>query len=251
MIMALHLLKRVIQRSTIFFVLILLSVTTTVNAQEVAPVAALVDGLAQRLESNPDDVKGWVLLAKSYAHLGQYESAHAAAARARALGYSGGDLDFSGQLVGKPALNKSGASAFLMGGRKPGIIDLEAINRAIDPQLRVSIVLDDTIRDRLPPDTVVFVYARQSGTRGPPSAARRLTLADLPPVVTLSDSDWTGAGAKLSQTRALDVGVRLSSDGSPMGSDKDPGAVAQGIVTGRAMNVELHVTQPEGLDSPE
>ncbi len=53
-----------------------------------ASVTELLAGLEQRLEENPDDVKGWLLLAKSYDHVGRPEDAAAAYDRARELGLS-------------------------------------------------------------------------------------------------------------------------------------------------------------------
>ena len=55
----------------------------------VAPVDVLLVGLEQRLESQPDDVDGWVLLSKSYYHLNRMAQAQSAFEKARALGYAG------------------------------------------------------------------------------------------------------------------------------------------------------------------
>ncbi len=52
----------------------------------VAPVGDLLSGLEARLEENPDDLSGWRLLAQSYAHVGRWEDAEAAAERAIELG---------------------------------------------------------------------------------------------------------------------------------------------------------------------
>ena len=58
-------------------------------ASKIASVEQLLNGLKARLNAQPDDVKGWVLLAKSYHHLGYHEEATQAAAKARALGFTG------------------------------------------------------------------------------------------------------------------------------------------------------------------
>lgn len=55
-----------------------------------ASVTELLAGLEQRLEENPDDAKGWLLLAKSYDHVGRPEDAAAAYDKARELGLSDG-----------------------------------------------------------------------------------------------------------------------------------------------------------------
>lgn len=55
----------------------------------VAPVDELMVGLKQRLESQPNDVDGWVLLSKSYYHLKHWKEADEAFEKAKALGYRG------------------------------------------------------------------------------------------------------------------------------------------------------------------
>lgn len=54
--------------------------------QKIASVSSLVAGLEARLEQEPDDAKGWLLLAKSYWHLGRAEDARDAYGKASALG---------------------------------------------------------------------------------------------------------------------------------------------------------------------
>ncbi|HEY3180254.1 MAG TPA: c-type cytochrome biogenesis protein CcmI [Casimicrobiaceae bacterium] len=59
-----------------------------INAQTARPrltdqdVRAMVDQLAQRMQTHPDDPKGWLLLARSYAALGRYADSAAAFAEA-------------------------------------------------------------------------------------------------------------------------------------------------------------------------
>jgi cytochrome c-type biogenesis protein CcmH len=56
-------------------------------AHSVTPeqIAAMVGRLAAKLESNPDDVEGWVMLGRSYAVLGRYREAAGAYSKASAL----------------------------------------------------------------------------------------------------------------------------------------------------------------------
>ena len=58
-------------------------------AQNVPSVAELIAGLEQKLEANPTDMKGWVLLGRSYHHLQNWQKAEEAFGKARALGYQG------------------------------------------------------------------------------------------------------------------------------------------------------------------
>ena len=50
-----------------------------------ATIRAMVEGLAGKLDENPDDLKGWLMLARSYEVLGETEKARQARARAAEL----------------------------------------------------------------------------------------------------------------------------------------------------------------------
>ena len=60
-------------------------------------VEAMVAGLAERLENEPDDLEGWIMLGRSYGVLGRYLEAVAALERARKL--AGADPDLIASLA--------------------------------------------------------------------------------------------------------------------------------------------------------
>lgn len=60
--------------------------STSVASDKAASVGTLVGGLEERLTSNPEDAKGWILLARSHDHLGNEGEAWSAYSRARELG---------------------------------------------------------------------------------------------------------------------------------------------------------------------
>ncbi len=62
--------------------------TNDTTDQKAASVTILVDGLEAKLAENPDDAKGWLLLAKSHDHLGDPRAAWTAYTRAKELGMS-------------------------------------------------------------------------------------------------------------------------------------------------------------------
>lgn len=57
------------------------------------PVADMIAGLEQRLAANPDDIKGWSLLATSYAYVGQMSDARNAKLKAVELGADAEQLE--------------------------------------------------------------------------------------------------------------------------------------------------------------
>jgi cytochrome c-type biogenesis protein CcmH/NrfG len=72
--------------------------TTSSGDVQLAPVESMLSGLEQRLQQQPDDGKGWLLLAKSYRHLGRMDDARDAYKKAEALG--SGDATVATQLYG-------------------------------------------------------------------------------------------------------------------------------------------------------
>ena len=56
-------------------------------AANIGPVGSLIDGLEARLAEQPDDAKGWALLAQSYAFVGNAQGVEQAATRAVELGF--------------------------------------------------------------------------------------------------------------------------------------------------------------------
>ena len=72
--------------------------TTSSSAGQIGSVDSMLAGLEQRLQQQPDDGEGWLLLAKSYRHMGRLEDARQAYQRADAMG--NGDATVAAQLFG-------------------------------------------------------------------------------------------------------------------------------------------------------
>ena len=63
------------------------------TAKRAASVNELLAGLEMRLQEDPGDARGWLLLAKSYDHLGRGHDAVAAYAKATQLGLTDSGLE--------------------------------------------------------------------------------------------------------------------------------------------------------------
>jgi cytochrome c-type biogenesis protein CcmH len=85
-------------------------------------------------------------------------------------------------------------------------------------QLQVSIAPE--FRDKVTPDQTVFVFAKPVGGRMP-VAAVRLTVADLPKMITLDDSLAMTPQAKLSLQPEVEIGARISLTGQPQATAGD------------------------------
>src|SRR5215472_11432718 len=98
-------------------------------------VNAMVDSLAERLKSRPDDAEGWSLLARSYRALGRYAEAAQAYDRANALAPNDPSLlaDYADALAMSQGKRVSGKPA-----------ELAARALAIDPNHRKALALSAT-----------------------------------------------------------------------------------------------------------
>lgn len=88
---------------------------------------------------------------------------------------------------------------------------------------RLSLVVDISpqLKSKAKPEDAVFVYAK--AMQGPPMplAVKKLTLADLPVALTLSDADAMMPTMKLSSFRQVVVGARVSTSGNPVAQAGD------------------------------
>lgn len=82
------------------------------------------------------------------------------------------------------------------------------------PVLTISLDVSPALRADAKPGDIVFVFARPPGGAGPPVAAKRIVLADLPMQLTLSDADSPMPAAKLSQQASVVISARLSRSGA-------------------------------------
>lgn len=254
--------------------------------REITPqqVEQMVATLAKRLETEPDNIEGWVMLARSYRFLGRFDEAagiyEKLAARmpneaqiyadwADALGAAQNHT-----LIGKPeqlidkalSLDPTNIKALALGGTihfekkefakaaetwerilpliPPGEEFTRQIRGGINearanagmpplaagpaatapmaaagPGLTLSgeITLAPELAAKASPDDPVFIFAR-SGAGGPPLAAIRKTVADLP-----LKFDFTGvplmAGGAVPST--ISLGARVAKGGGPMASPGD------------------------------
>ncbi len=105
-------------------------------------------------------------------------------------------------------------------------VDLSFLQRA---ELKILVEVSDAVRAQLDPQTTVFVLARDPEGPPMPLAAQRLTLADLPQLVTLNDSQAMVPGMNLSSAAKVTVTARISLSGEPIAQSGDWQAQLTGV----------------------
>lgn len=156
-------------------------------------VASLVDGLRDRLDAEPDDAGGWLLLAKSYQHLGRDAEALEAYVRAQALGKSDPDLEAS-LLGASPAASASAVDS--------------------GPALRGRVELSPEAESLVQPDDTVFVFAKESPEHRMPVVALRKRVSDLPLDFVLTDKEMMVPDSSLGDFAELVITAKVSRSGN-------------------------------------
>ena len=192
----------------------------------VAPVDELLLGLKQRLQSQPNDVDGWVLLSKSYYHLNRGQEADAAFQKAKALGYRG-----SWQPLPRiDSFSQNSSSVINLKDYKINTDSVQATSQAdgvvsqITAGLQLNISLNPALQKELSPDSVVFVFVRSLESPGPPLAVVRTTVGELPFEIALNDSHAMIPSRTISSAGKVIVGARISVSGN---SERQPGDYEQ------------------------
>ena len=109
--------------------------------------------------------------------------------------------------------------------------------------IRVSVDLAPEVKAKVQPSDAVFVFARAAAGPPMPLAVKRLTVADLPAQVELSDADAMMAQLKLSSFPEIQLVARISRSG----------VATQGEWVGRGQPIASSTRDAQTLliDSPE
>lgn len=187
--------------------------------RKVGSVTSLVDGLAARLQQEPGDAAGWLLLARSYRHLGRVGEAAEAYARAAALGKT--DFALEAALVSSGRLTEAAT------------------------EIRGRVTLAPGVEEGLQPADTVFVFAKAMDGSSMPIAAVRRPASKLPFDFVLNDRSSLVESRKLSDFDEVTVSAKVSRSGKAMQDDTDLIAQSQSISVRDIGFVQLEIDSHE------
>ncbi len=187
-----------------------MSASSDTAARPLGTVASMVDGLAARLESEPNDADGWILLARSYEHLGRDVDAENAYQRAQALGKT--DVNLEASLLGKST---------------PGL------------SLRGRVELSSAATAQLQAGDTLFIFAKESRDDRMPVVALRKKASELPYEFTLTDKEIMVPGSQLSDYEQLIVMAKISRTGNASDTTLDLEAWSDSVSPSDENRIEL------------
>ena len=198
-----------------------------------ADMQAAIATLAEKLRQHPDDAEGWALLGRTYKATQHY--AEARDAFHHALEATPGDTDLAREYAAAETPDETGAAS------ESAPADPTASPSAPNgsAHIVVNVALDPKLKDSVAPNDTLFVFAK--AVHGPPMplAIMRLTAAQLPASLTLTDDMGMVPGFTLSRFPQIVVGARISKSGNAAPQSGDLQTLSASTTTARAQPVQL------------
>lgn len=215
------------------------------GASQAPDIEQMVASLAERLQREPADINGWVMLGRSYMTLGNYQRAATAYESALALDPGNSEALFWG---GISASNSGNARLAierwerLLETDPPTNVRRVLLERiaewrgeplpptaapaAVPAQASASVVvasisLSVEAQAALAADAAVFIIARDPARPSPPIAVTRRLVSELPLIVKLGDQESMIPGRNLSAFSEFEVLARVSLSGNPIAQPGD------------------------------
>lgn len=181
-------------------------------------VASMIDGLVARLEIEPDDADGWILLARSYQHIGENEQALSAYEHAVALGKS--DMTLETSLLGDGLTGYTAAAA-------------------TEPALHGRVALSQDAASKVLPTDTLFIFAKETRDHRMPVVALRKSASELPFDFVLTDKQAMVPGTRIGDFDRLVVTAKISRSGNATDSTLGLEAWSEMVSTADTGRIDL------------
>jgi cytochrome c-type biogenesis protein CcmH len=213
---------------------------------------AAIAKLADKLRQHPDDAEGWALLGRTYKATEHY--AEARDAFRHALEAAPGDTDLEREYAAAGAPDEPGSASEAAPSAEPGrAAEARAVASSDAPtgsvavgnaaHIVVKVALDPKFKDSVGPNDTLFVFAKAAHGPAMPLAITRLTAAQLPASVTLTDAMGMVPSLTLSQFPQIVVGARISKSGNAIAQSGDLQTLSASTTTAQREPVQLIIAE--------
>ena len=194
---------------------------------------AAIAKLADKLRQHPDDAEGWALLGRTYKATQHY--AEARDAFRHALEAAPGDTDLAREYAA------AGESVSAL--EAPPSAEWSGAAETNTAHIVVNVALDPKFKDSVGPNDTLFVFAKAAHGPPMPLAITRLTAAQLPARLTLTDAMGMVPGLTLSRFPQVVVGARISKSGNATSQSGDLQTLSASTTTAHTKPVQLIITE--------
>jgi hypothetical protein len=217
------------------------------HAPNAAEIEAMVERLAERLQQQPDNVQGWLMLGRSRAVLGQLDQAAAAFQHVLSLQPAQDQAQEAQEGLAQVQAMAAQQTAAMAPGATAAPTDTAATATAAPAASGAGVSgrveLAPALATRVAPGDTVFVFARAAqGSRMPLAIVKRQA-RDLPFDFTLDDSSAMTPQSRLSQADRVVIRARISKTGQ---ATPQPGVfeVLSGPMAPGASGLKLVLAEP-------
>jgi cytochrome c-type biogenesis protein CcmH len=206
-----------------------------------ADMQAAIAKLADKLRQHPDDAQGWALLARTYKATQHYPEARDAFKHA--LEAAPGDPGLEREYAAAETPNADGpaepqqcavsdnTAECADPSAAPGDSTRIIVNVSLDPKLRAKVLPGDTL----------FVFAKAANGPAMPLAIARLTAAQLPASVALTDAMSMMPNLTLSKFPQVILGARISKSGNAVAQNGDFQTLSAAVSNSRTEPIRLTI----------
>jgi cytochrome c-type biogenesis protein CcmH len=214
----------------------------------------VIGNLAAKLREHPDDAEGWALLGRTYKATEHYAEARDAFRHALDAAPGNAELKREYAAVAVPPPDSGSApdplsaadatdAAEINAVATPSFIPVANAHQQPSPaHIVVNVALDPRFKDSVAPNDTLFVFAKAASGPQMPLAIARLTAAQLPASVTLTDAMGMVPGLDLSQFPNVVVGARISRSGNATAQRGDLQTLNIAATTAQVESVHLVIT---------
>jgi cytochrome c-type biogenesis protein CcmI len=203
-----------------------------------ADMQAAIAKLAEKLRQHPDDAEGWALLGRTYKTTQHYTEARDAFRHA--LEAAPGDTDLAREYTAAETPDDTGSALEAApAAEASGTGEVNTMAPA-DPAAG-SGAADSSAH--IGPNDTLFVFAKAAHGPPMPLAITRLTAAQLPASLTLTDAMGMVPGLTLSRYPQVRVGARISKSGNATPQSGDLQTLSASTTTAQTEPVQLVIAE--------
>jgi cytochrome c-type biogenesis protein CcmI len=213
---------------------------------------AAIAKLADKLRQHPDDAEGWALLGRTYKATEHYAEARDAFRHALEAAPEDTDLAREYAAAGTPDESVAPSEA-APSAESSGAVEMNAVAASDVPpgagapantaHIVVNVALDPKFKDSVGPNDTLFVFAKAAHGPPMPLAITRLTAAQLPARLTLTDAMGMVPGLTLSRFPQVVVGARISKSGNATPQSGDLQTLSASTTTAQTKPVQLIIAE--------
>jgi cytochrome c-type biogenesis protein CcmH len=219
-----------------------------------ADMQAAIARLADKLRQNPDDAQGWALLGRTYKATQHYTEARDAFKHA--VDAAPGEAGLEREYAAAETPNDDGPVEADQG--QPRQCDVLALGAGGDPvstasacpetsppykstPITVKVSLAPNLKAKVLPGDTLFVFAKAAQGPPMPLAIARLTAAQLPASVTLTDAMSMVPNLTLSKFTQIVLGARISKSGNAIAQSGDLQTLSAAVSNSRPEPIQLTI----------